>query len=132
MISSKTLLDAAAEGGRCKRKTVVVMMVPIYRNDLLWSQARTFKNGPLQRYDCTNEVGNCGCLHAETIAIFEVCAPWSGLWEMFSLYAPCTRCAHEIILSKHIVRVHYHFETPHDQRGLQLLKNSGVGVHCLP
>ncbi len=110
----------------CKRKGVAC--------GLLQGEAtKWFFNGPIGRDPtlCSNEVGNCGCIHAEFRAV-ENAIRWRQLrGEKASLlvnFSPCTSCANLIAVSGCIERVYYITLTEHDKRGLRHLEKAGVEV----
>lgn len=110
---------------RCKRKSVGCAIIG-WAGSLL---ALEF-NGPTTDVQCTNEVGNCGCAHAEPKAILKLSIEASALTNctLVSTYSPCTTCANLIILSQRISTVVYDILTEHDKRGVGLLQAAGISV----
>lgn len=90
-------------------------------------------NGPSSYGNpCSNEVGNCGCMHAEQKAIIDIYSKWSHLQSMrnilFCTYSPCSTCANMISYSKAFQAVVYKIDTAHDMRGINILRNGGIKV----
>lgn len=123
----KLVLDhASVVKTSCKRKGVACAVLP----ELKW-----FYNGPINGDAelCSNEVGNCGCIHAEFHAL-RYCIWQNGYYShepKYSLlvnYSPCTSCANLIVASYCIERVYYVTLTEHDKRGIIHLEKGGVEV----
>jgi deoxycytidylate deaminase len=120
----------AEHGQECRRKSVGCVIydvcVPNRRGPRL-KLVCAAKNGPTSGYQCTNEIGNCGCAHAEPRALFAATrAGWTappdrGAMVLLCKYSPCTPCAHAILASRFITHVIFEIVTEHDQRGLTLL-----------
>lgn len=116
---------------KCKRKGVGVGIVPFDGNLLDFERLRVYSNGP--HFDnpeyCSNQVGNCGCVHAEMRAILGLVNSRMGTCFMVSTYAPCTNCANLIATAEMLIPVViYRYPTPHDPRGLQILRRVGIVV----
>lgn len=110
----------------CKRKGVACGLSG--REKIAW-----FFNGPIRRDStlCSNEVGNCGCIHAEFRAIETAIRRRQSSLEKYALlvnFSPCTSCANLIAVSWCIDRVYYIEITEHDKRGLRHLEKAGVEV----
>ena len=127
----------------CKRKTTGCRIVyPAEHAQGLFRIVGSAVNGPAKGHVCTNEVGNCGCMHAEMQAImgarnyailvkrsFDDCS-------LLSDYSPCTNCANIITLNNMYLGLYYvsvrtviyRIHTDHDPRGNNILRNSGVKV----
>lgn len=85
-------------------------------------------NGPLLHSECSNETGNCGCMHAEERLCLFVAElgviPHDNL-VIVTNWSPCTRCAN-LCLTYGFRRFAFHFLTPHDTRGRdRILENHG-------
>ena len=107
----------------CKRKVVNCTII----NHI--GQFTNTKNGPTQGHQCSNEVGNCGCAHAEPRAIIAALkSEWYVDCILVCDYSPCSNCANIIIDSGIVTKVGYNILTEHDKRGVKLLKNSGIKV----
>lgn len=110
----------------CKRKDVACAVFN-EQGDANW-----FYNGPFDDDGelCSNEVGNCGCTHAEFRAV-KYCIGQNEYGERFKLlcnYSPCTSCANLIVVSECIDCVYYVTLTEHDKRGVRHLQNAGIEV----
>jgi deoxycytidylate deaminase len=121
------LREAAVRLTRCKRKGVGCGVYSVFCNHLAM-ETRAF-NGPTEQgpyFDCTNEVGKCGCMHAEIRAILRVLEQGrkSHKHVMFCTYSPCTNCANAILECGFIKGVVYETLTQHDQRGIERLNAS--------
>lgn len=83
-----------------------------------------------KRLVCTNEVGNCGCVHAEQKAVVQLlkCMVIEDRFMLCSTYSPCTNCANLITLVPQIKIVLYAIPTEHDLRGIQILQDAGIKV----
>lgn len=86
---------------------------------------------------CTNQVGSCGCIHAEfkTIHAFiiqnaECIINLDNV--LYSVYSPCTSCANLISLCRiqdgSIDAVVHLIDTEHDMRGIDILRANGLLV----
>lgn len=122
----------------CKRKGVACGIVRIEDGTLYPHPVAGIEwvfNGSIGRDTtlCTNEVGNCGCIHAEFRAA-EQCIREHARYAhepRFALlvnYSPCTSCANLIVVSCCIDRVYYITPTEHDMRGLRHLEKAGIEV----
>jgi len=120
IVGGEGILDA------CKRKSVGCALL---RVDYFpyYAMAQTH-NGP-SRYPhvCTNEVGNCGCSHAEPRAVMSALRT-IGKYNYVGVkllclcqYSPCTTCANILIDSGLICGCVYETLTKHDRRGAQFL-----------
>jgi deoxycytidylate deaminase len=109
----------------CKRKTVRCGIY-VFDSRIVWAHNGSSIN------ECTNEVGNCGCAHAEPKAILKYIR-LLGLQDAYMIceYSPCTHCANFIIESKTIEAVYYDILTEHDTRGAELLQKAGIECSSL-
>ena len=106
----------------CLRKAVGCKVVLFERGNVL--SMGIAHNGPsVVGAVCSNEVGNCGCSHAEPRVIQQLYrfSDTRKFW-MLCTYSPCTNCANIIIDSGLIVGVIYEILTDHDKRGAKLLR----------
>jgi deoxycytidylate deaminase len=90
-------------------------------------------NGPTDDHNiCTNEVGNCGCGHAEPRAIIEYMKQDLLEYEddikipviLLTTYSSCTPCANLILMAGFIHAVAYEIWAPHWARADQILRNA--------
>lgn len=115
----------ATERTTCKRKGVGCQLITIRENEMRsWDSVY---NGPSRPdFECTDIVGNCGCMHSEPRAIIK--AFQLGLADtkfiMLCTYSPCTNCANIILQSGIIEGVVYKILTEHDKRGDEFLRKS--------
>lgn len=129
----KKIQNFALKNQTCKRKAVGCSIV---RLSIGWQKAPTEEtlimthNGPsVPNNQCTNEVGNCGCSHAEPRAILKSLKKDYGKHlTMVCTYSPCTNCANIIIDSGIIDLVVYKVLTQHDIRGQTFLLQSEVKI----
>jgi len=132
----KSEASYAASEIKCKRKGVAVLM---YRMDDLYNvnmeQYAPYYNGPYERNldYCTGERGNCGCFHAEQVAIIGLFKKrlmhpgrLPSRWMMACNYSPCTSCANVIVLSSMVKQIVYVHVTQHDRRGIEILRRAGI------
>lgn len=125
---TEALEPYATKHTRCKRKGVGVRILRLRGTQIL--PESIWVNGPSGYNDCSNEIGNCGCGHAEPRALMAyaqaVCDNEYKSWPtiMLTAYAPCTNCANVILDSHMIHGVIYYKLTLHDQRGLANLMRS--------
>jgi deoxycytidylate deaminase len=87
-------------------------------------------NGPSRDgHECSNEVGNCGCSHAEPRVVqgaiegLQDASPNMPLI-LLCTYSPCTNCANIIIDSGLFCGCIYSILTQHDTRGREFLKEA--------
>ncbi len=107
----------------CKRKSVGCAFLRIDWASTPYTIAQTH-NGPSRRgHECTNEVGNCGCSHAEPRAVIDALEV-IGTYDYkgaklvcLCQYSPCTNCANILIDSKLLCGCVYETLTEHDKRG---------------
>lgn len=138
----ETAQELAVTHQTCKRKAVGCAVVEIgYRPcqtakrspPLLYVKPLFTKiNGPLPGHECSNVVGNCGCVHAEQRAVISLMLarshnPCPGLLEpkttvLVCQYSPCTSCANLIVACEEITDVVYAIPTEHDLRGIDILR----------
>lgn len=117
---------------KCLRKPVGCSVVAVTKSftghEILWTRNALTHNGPSRDgFPCTNEVGRCGCSHAEPRALLIV----SRLKEVGKMvlccsYSPCTNCANLILDYGKIQHVVYGIPTEHDMRGLEFLQSGGI------
>lgn len=87
-------------------------------------------NGPSREgYECTNEVGNCGCSHSEPRIIQKLLRQQvvfdTGLpIVLVCTYSPCTNCANIVIDSGLFCGIIYDILTEHDKRGEKFLREA--------
>lgn len=136
----------------CKRKIVACGIVTLVHKDddpALLAQSKNAvepgpfvemvrcTNGPTPGHECTGEVGNCGCAHAEPLAVLALMNMLNRSHEFILCcnYSPCTRCAHVIINAHQVAglisAVVFKHLTEHDVRGAELLVKSGITVEWL-
>lgn len=87
-------------------------------------------NGPAGQWnECSNEVGNCGCMHSEQKLIISMANRGYSQERphiMVCNYSPCSNCANSIVYSDNFPYVVYRVDTLHDMRGLDILRAGGV------
>lgn len=118
------ILEFAKNNQRCKRKSVGCSLVTVIEKTSL--QFLRTRNGPASdEYECSNEVGNCGCCHAEPKAIIKGLQKKEYYFDciMLCTYSPCTNCANIIIESGIVSIIIYDILTEHDIRGEKLLRS---------
>lgn len=121
-------LALGAGKSACLRKTVTSCVLGV-ESGVIIKRSEIFVNRPvIQGAVCSNEVGNCGCFHSEPQAILAAPRIQNRTAIMLTRYAPCTTCANLIIGSRRVSYVLWRYDTPHDQRGLELIKLAGLGV----
>lgn len=114
----------AEENQECKRKAVGCAIIIANGKD---STVTIFsQNGPSTGHICSNELGNCGCAHAEPRAILRAVYEHWNHCTLVCMYSPCTNCANIIVDSGVVDKVVWDIDTNHDMRGLHILKNSGI------
>ncbi len=128
------ILKLAMEYQECQR-AAVGCTIGYFDEHGLWQSIIAGTNGPTTNVKCTNEVGNCGCIHAESVTIsnyfnyrksYTVLTPWLV---MLCTYAPCLNCANLIIASK-VVNC-FIYDIPYrDTKGVALLE-AGLSVYKL-
>lgn len=114
---------------KCKRKGVGVGIIRWQgrEDDEFPSRYGRYFNG-IDSTKCTNVKGNCGCVHAEQVAICAALkARLRGIW-LIQNYSPCTHCANLIVTSGIVDGIVYKIDTKHDMRGLAILNM--VGIHA--
>ena len=123
--------EFAEENSQCKRKGVTCQVFAVVQNSegpiIRWRSSHY--NGPIKDDQslCSNEVGNCGCVHAE-----ERAALWLMQRRMITdalvavNYSPCTRCANLLIETGKVRFVVYRTLTEHDPRGWNHLIAAGI------
>jgi len=121
----KAITEKAEALTNCKRKGVGCRLINL-SSDGMVSHYMAFNGPSLEKFVCTNEVGNCGCMHSEPKAIMEGLK--KGFKEkefiMLCTYSPCTNCANIIINSGIVKGIIYTILTEHDKRGDALLRGS--------
>lgn len=73
----------------------------------------------------SSEVGNCGCIHAETNALLKCTSLLDK--HIYLTHSPCKMCAKNMIQTGNIKRVFYDIEY-RNREGLDLLINQGIEV----
>ena len=84
-------------------------------------------NGPSREdHECTNEVGNCGCSHAEPRVVQALLEELDMTMPLVLIctYSPCTTCANIIIDSGLFSGCVYDMLTLHDTRGEEFLRQA--------
>jgi deoxycytidylate deaminase len=107
----------------CKRAKVGCVVVPASLTEVL----AIGYNGPpsgTSNDSCTNEVGVCGCVHAEANALVKLKTEHTGLM-LVTTCSPCRGCAGLIVNSGAIRWVVYGEQYRDTSAGL-VLENSGV------
>lgn len=138
LIAEMEYISAFAKKAQtCKRKSVGVSILDIVRDRagrVIMDRLTKQHNGPaIEDAECNNEVGNCGCAHAEPRAVLDLMrrgwmqSPDRGKLILVSEYSPCTNCANVILDSGVIQVCVYEHTTKHDLRGLSLLQK---GLEC--
>lgn len=111
----------------CKRKLVVCVVYA--HNDELF---HTY-NGPNSAdIECTNEVGNCGCCHAEARAVVDALRLRIQHAHLLCSYSPCTYCANLIVKSGLFKSTMFLRLNDTDPRGVDILRASGITCEPLP
>jgi len=111
----------------CKRKSVGCCAIAFNSNGEPFLIGLTV-NGPVRDFECSNEVGNCGCSHAEPrLIIYLLQEDIKKKIEnepifLMCTYSPCTNCANIIIESGLFLGVFYDILTEHDKRGEERLR----------
>lgn len=100
----------------CKRMTVRAMGIN-EKGDILQET-----NGNYDDEGCRNEIGNCGCEHAET----ELLKRDSTIKKIAISHSPCFNCAKAIVDSN--VKTVIYKEEYRLKEGLNHLKDNGVKV----
>lgn len=111
----------------CKRKLVKASFIWFSEPEFICERAYAV-NGPVQGSVCSNEIGNCGCMHAE-IRLLLHNPHIHGL--MACQYSPCTQCANAIVDSRRVTGVVYLIPTQHDLRGLDRLGKLAIHAPTL-
>ena len=119
------IADNARNRTKCKRKGVGCQLISIEK-DIICSLNYVFNGPSIEGFECTNEVGNCGCMHSEPKAIINALKDQfeSKEWIMLCTYSPCTNCANIIIRSGIVKGIVYDILTEHDKRGDKFLRQS--------
>lgn len=110
----------------CKRATVGCVVVTPTLTQVL----AVGYNGPpsgISNTACRNELGNCGCIHAECNALVKLRSSQTKLL-LLCTTAPCELCAGLILNCKRISQVYYG-RTYRTTVGLELLMNQGISIH---
>jgi deoxycytidylate deaminase len=113
----------------CRRKAVGIAALSsdaiFHRNRIEWGKhASLFFNGSGQVH-CTNERGNCGCVHAEVRAVLAATRRHEDIL-LLQNYSPCTNCANLIVESQVVLGVYWLIDTDHDMRGIDILHRGNV------
>jgi len=104
------------EVGKCKRMKVVAFGV----NDMNETALKT--NVSHTEEGCTNEVGNCGCSHAEE----ELLKVLNNVQVAVISLSPCINCARLLVV--HGVKTVLYIEEYRRTDGIDYLKKQGVVV----
>ncbi len=120
------------EDQSCLRKGVGCMLATQNEDDY-YTMRSLSQNGPVNNSKCSNEVGNCGCMHAEIRAVMDIWLDRAnpdmvlGTWVMVCTYSPCTNCANFIVeYGPWIKAVYFQILTEHDVRGRDRLQDAGI------
>ena len=117
------VLEFAIKNQECLRKSVGCSLITIFEETSL--QLLRAHNGPSHKdHICTNEVGNCGCCHAEPRVILKGLRKLNFFHNcvLVCTYSPCTNCANTILASQLVDVVIYDILTEHDKRGAEMLR----------
>lgn len=122
------MAESAKKLSTCSRRQVGVIITD-------WSMSRVVSIGYNGNYsggpnacDRPDDIGNCGCLHAEDNALVK--APYGeGKLILFTTLSPCITCAKRIINSS-VRKVVYH-DAYRNHEGLDLLKRMGIELYKL-
>lgn len=109
----------------CKRRAVGVVIVPPDFTEVL---AIGYNGQPrgLPNSGCTEEIGNCTCVHGELNALLKLRSTRQQL-VILTTCCPCARCAAAIVNVPSISTVVYGDEY-RDQEGLHVLSNGGLEI----
>ena len=118
-------LELLADKTTCLRKGVGVTAINFVKGYRPARVAEAFNGPEISRNRCTNEVGNCGCLHSEPKVVLEMAKIKlnlaAGIRILVSKYSPCTNCANLIVHSKIFHACVYRIPTKTDMRGIDIL-----------
>jgi len=121
----------------CKRKLTWASIMMRHWGRATFTTFRVNNGSERSSRFCSNEVGNCGCSHAEIKAILAALAdvPFVELYQHHcvccTLYSPCSTCANTICDSRFVNAVVYDIMTRHDTRGVDILIEGGIAVYTL-
>lgn len=121
------LTYAEAQTSRCRRKSVCAIACRA-ETGILFAVAY---NGPVGDWSCTNEVGRCGCMHAEQRLILDLLRdsrPPS--LDLYVTHSPCQTCANLILESNLFRRVVFREVAVHWQDSLEFLRRNMEVVQC--
>lgn len=133
---------------RCKRKLTWCSAFAVYPQTDAVSQRIEFIyeccNGTiLSDQFCSDEIGNCGCMHAEQKLLITLLSngyDWCRATKLMypgdmikrfifvSKYSLCSNCANIIIESGIVRMVVYNILTEHDKRGVEILVAGEIEV----
>ena len=120
-----TIRQEAEKNQICLRKACGCAILTFLKDGTIFSTHAI--NGPSHPNNkCTNEVGNCGCSHAEPRAILShirQCCENDCPTILLTTYSSCTPCANLIIESNFIDVVAYEIWAPHWARADIVLRN---------
>ena len=121
----------ASTESKCKRTHVGVAMCTGSKDDLTLRYLT--HNGPVERNECSNEEGQCGCFHAEIRAIMKVIEKhdihehWGIYkWIIICTMTPCTTCANFILQYGEFLNEWYFGEQYRNPRGMNILRDAGI------
>lgn len=120
------IIEFAQVRQECLRKAVGCASLLIH-NDGHTTKTDMVHNGPSREgHVCSNEVGNCGCSHAEPRLVQEILKRGGvqGTLILVCTYSPCTNCANIVIDSGLFSGCVYDILTEHDKRGAEFLKEA--------
>jgi tRNA(Arg) A34 adenosine deaminase TadA len=121
----RRVLEHEGTGRGCKRKAVKAVAT----HDHGYSFTSFENYSPVG--DCTEEVGNCGCMHAEPQLLLHLAKAQRKKTETLGVtYSPCTQCANMIVhFHKHIhaiAGIYWLIDTETDLRGIERLKAADI------
>jgi deoxycytidylate deaminase len=120
--------------GLCYRKVSSCTVYSVIHDRYLDLTAQVW-NGPADGHSCSNVRGGCGCIHGEQKMAGEmVRAPLAFSRHELVLmtpWSPCTHCANLIVALDMFSAVVYDLPTPHDTRGVEILKANDIIIFAL-
>ena len=119
------ILEFAERNQKCKRKAVGCAAV-LLNNEVPLAISMKHNGPSREGYECTNEVGNCGCSHSEPRVVQSILNFYREDDKLILVctYSPCTNCANIIIDSNLFGGVIYDILTLHDLRGEKFLREA--------
>lgn len=124
----KEVIEFAERNQTCLRKAVGCAAITFTSSSDVFRPLTVAMchNGPSRKgFPCSNEVGNCGCSHAEPRTVQSVIEINEVMpLVMICTYSPCTNCANIIIDSGLFSGIIYQILTEHDKRGDKFLREA--------